>query len=267
MAQGTRAERRTFRRGIKTACRSVLHEGLPLDQDRTAMAALAHILRGKLLEKENPQRAVEAARIAAEIFEISLEKNPPGKPLDCKLGCSYCCSRIVGVSAPEAFRVAQQISNIDGGFLLRDAYLERAKRTIGVDPKARHAKRTPCALLDENACSIYPARPLSCRANASHSVQACLDAFQGKDANIPQPMVHLFLGDRCRMAIYAALRSLGFRAVSYELSEAVTLILHEDNACERWYAGEDIFADVQAPPDRTGEMDAAITAIAEAIAF
>lgn len=231
------------------------------------MVALAHILRNKLLEKENPGRAVDAARIAAEIFETSLEKNPPGKALDCKIGCAYCCSRMVGVSAPEAFWAAEQISNAGGGFLARDAYLERAKRTIGADIEARHAKPTPCALLDDNTCAIYSARPLACRANASHSVKACIEAYQGEDANIPAPMVHLFLGDRCRMAIYAALRSLGFRAVSYELSEAVTLILQEDNACERWYAGEDIFADVQAPPDRTGEMDAAITAIAEAIAF
>ncbi|MFQ5625469.1 MAG: hypothetical protein ACE5FM_02315, partial [Methyloligellaceae bacterium] len=91
--------------------RSVLRKGLPLDQDRTAMVALAHILRAKLLEDDNPERAVDAARIAAEIFDISLEKNPPGKPLDCKKGCAYCCSRLVGVSAPEAFWAAEQISN------------------------------------------------------------------------------------------------------------------------------------------------------------
>lgn len=37
--------------------------------------------------------------------------------------------------------------------------------------------------------------------------------------------------------------------------------------CGRWYAGEDIFAEVQVPPDRSAEMDAVITQIAEAIAF
>ena len=174
---------------------------------------------------------------------------------------------MVGVSAPEAFWCAEQISNAGGGFLLRDAYLERAKQTIGADMETRQARRTPCALLDQDVCAIYSARPLACRANASHAVKACLAAFQGEDVNIPAPMVHMFLGDRCRMAIYAALRSLGFPAVSYELSEAVCVILREDNACERWYAGEDIFAQVQAPPDRSVEMDAVITGIAEVIAF
>ncbi|MHA1164573.1 MAG: YkgJ family cysteine cluster protein [Alphaproteobacteria bacterium] len=267
MAQGTRTQRRAFRRQIKTARQSVKREGLPLNQDHTAMAALAHMLRGKFLEKENPGRAVDVARMAAEAFEISLEKNTPVKPIDCKMGCTYCCSRMVGVSAPEAFWVAEQISSGRGGSVQRDNFLERAKRTISAKPQERKTERMLCALLDEGACAIYSARPLACRANASHSVTACREAFEGKDANIPAPRVHFFLGDRCRMAIYVALRSLGFPAVSYELSEAVSVILSEDNACERWYGGEDIFANVQAPPDRSAEMDAVITEISQAIAF
>lgn len=231
------------------------------------MVGLAYMLRKKLLEKNNPGHVADAARIAADVFEISVTANPPGKPLDCKKGCTYCCSRLVGVSAPEAFWVAEQISNSDDGFLQRDAYFERAKRTIGADPDARHDNPTPCPLLNDGACSVYSARPVACRSNASHSVQACLAAFQGEDANIPVPLVHLFLGDRCRMAIYAALRSLNFPAVSYELSEAVAVILREENARERWYAGEDIFASVQAPSDRSREMDAVITQISRAIAF
>lgn len=231
------------------------------------MVALAYMLRKKMLEKDNPQHIADAARIAADVFEISVTANPPGKPLDCKKGCSYCCSRLVGVSAPEAFWVAEQISNSDDGFLQRDAYFERAKRTIGADPEARGSNQTPCALLNDGTCSVYSARPITCRSNASHSVAACLAAFQGEDSNIPVPLVHMFLGDRCRMAIYAALRSLKYRAVSYELSEAVSLILREENARERWYAGEDIFANVQAPPDRSREMDAVITQISQAIAF
>ena len=55
--------------------------------------------------------------------------------------------------------------------------------------------------------------------------------------------------------------------MSYELSEAVSVILREDDARARWYAGEDIFAGVQAPPDRSEQMDAAISEIAEVISF
>lgn len=231
------------------------------------MVGLAHILRKKLLEKNNPGNIAEAAGIAADVFETSLAGNPPSKPLDCKMGCAYCCSRLVGVSAPEAFWVAEQIQKSSSGFLLRDVFLERAKQTIGADPDARYNKRTSCALLDDGVCAIYSARPLICRANASHSVNACLKAYQGEDTNIPAPMVHLILGDRCRYAIYAALSSLGYPAVSYELSEAVSVILLEDNASERWLSGEDIFADVQAPADRNADVDALITEMSRAIAF
>lgn len=267
MTQSQRSKRRDFQRRIKASRKILLRKGLPLDQDRTAMIGLARILREKLLEKDNPYRVMDAARIAADIFETSLTENPPGKPLDCRKGCAYCCHRIVGVSAPEAFLIADHISNSSNEFLLRDSYFKRAELTARIDPDARHSKRTPCALLDEDACTVYSARPLACRSNASHSVEACLAAFRGEDANIPAPMVHLFLGDRCRMAIYAALRSLDYPAVSYELSEAVSVILREENACERWYAGENIFASIQAPSDRSMQMDEVITEIARAITF
>jgi len=231
------------------------------------MVGLARKLRKILLQEDEPARIVDAAKAAIGVFEISLEKNPPGKPLDCKMGCAYCCSRLVGVSSPEVFLVAEHILESADPFLAREAVLERAATTVGVDTDGRVKRRTLCALLKEGACAIYADRPLACRANASHSVAACLRAFEGKGSNIPAPLVHLFLGDRCRMAIYAALRSLGYPAVSYELSEAVSVILLEDDARARWYAGEDIFAGVQAPPDRSEQMDAAISEIAAAISF
>ena len=254
-------------RRIEAASQTVLESGLPLEQDRSAMIALARSLRGLLLQKDDPARVVHAAKAAAGVFEISLEKNPPGRPLDCKMGCTYCCSRLVGVSAPEAFLAAESILNSEDDFLRKEAFFDRAALTTGVDVSGRDKHRTPCALLADGACAIYIDRPLACRANASHSVAACLRAYEGRGSEIPAPLVHLFLGDRCRMAIYAALRSLDYPAVSYELSEAVSVVLREDNARARWCAGEDIFSGVQAPPDRSEQMDAVIDEIAEAISF
>lgn len=235
---------------IEATAKAALRTGLPLEQDRAAMIGLAFALRRTLQDETDPGRVVRAAKQAMDIFEVSLDKNPPGKPLDCKKGCAYCCSRLVGVSAPEAFLAAEHISRSQNPFLAKEAVFDRAVHTIGVDAVGRDKNRTACALLEKGICAIYADRPLACRASASHSVAACLQAYEGRGSNIPAPLVHLFLGDRCRMAVYAALRSLGYPAVSYELSEAVTVILRADDVRDRWYAGEDVFAGVQAPPDR-----------------
>ncbi len=267
MARAKNQRRPEDRARMEAAAEAALRGGLPLEQDRTAMIGLAYALRRILLDETDPGRVARAAKQATDVFEVSLDANPPGKPLDCKKGCAYCCSRLVGVSAPEAFLVVEHISRSANPFLASDGVLDRAALTVGVDAAGRGKSRTACALLENGLCAVYADRPLACRANASHSVAACLQAYEGRGSNIPVPMVHLFLGDRCRMAVYAALRSLGFPAVSYELSEAVTVILRTDDARTRWYAGEDIFAGVQAPPDRSPEMDAVISEIAEAISF
>ncbi len=267
MPPSKRKQARAFQSQMNAKCRALLKNGLPLDHDQNATIVLAYIFRQKLLEPRNTKRSADVARTATAIFELSVQRNPSDRTIDCKKGCSYCCSRTVGISAPEAFLIAEQISSSDAQFLERDAYLARAHETIRIDPDDRFSNRKFCALLKDDACSIYTGRPIVCRSNTSHQVQACIDAFDGKDSPIPVPRSHMFLADRCRMAIYAALRSLNYPAFSYEMSEAVSLVLREDAASERWLNGEDIFAGVQSLPDRTSEMDNTITRIAREILF
>lgn len=92
-----------------------------------------------------------------------------GKPIYCREGCAGCCHLAVHATWPEAAVVAgrltaqQSMQLTDYVERLQDAlpeltdlksYLKRHRQTLG-----------PCPFLDAaGACSIYPVRPLSCRA-------------------------------------------------------------------------------------------------------
>lgn len=92
-----------------------------------------------------------------------------GRALHCRRGCAGCCHMAVHATWPEALTAAgalaeQQVSRLDAYVVRLQAvlpeladlrsYLKRHRQELG-----------PCPFLDaEESCSIYPCRPLSCRA-------------------------------------------------------------------------------------------------------
>src|SRR6266705_1159607 len=72
--------------------------------------------------------------------------------MQCRRGCSMCCSQMFSISLVEA------------------AYVSRAKALTSVDDEQddegitpKPGARLPCPALKDDACSIYNARPIICR--------------------------------------------------------------------------------------------------------
>lgn len=95
--------------------------------------------------------------------------------MQCRRGCSMCCSQMFSISALEAAVIANAVAALpeDRRERLRQdarAYVERA-RELGLAETAAAAEsltprtgvRLPCPALQDDACSIYEARPLICR--------------------------------------------------------------------------------------------------------
>jgi|GEM_PF-4363111 len=121
---------------------------------------------------------VDAQDRALRNAEAALSLEPPILSLACRKGCHHCCWETVGVLAPEAIHLADELrgrlTEVELSALRRRA-TRRGAQLRDVDRSARSQLRLPCALLKDRCCSAYGHRPLACRWALSPGLQACLD--------------------------------------------------------------------------------------------
>ncbi len=231
--------------------------------------SLALLFRDCIENGEEGRGIIDAARLAYKLYDLSADRHPPPDPLSCKAGCSYCCHSFVAVTAPEAFLLAERFSEHvrDEGAMSVDEFLKRARPLAGMGPTARYDNELlPCPFLVDDKCSVYEVRPVVCRKTCSYSVQACIDGFNKVGGGtVPQDTARQTFGEGCSITLTAALRSLGFPWASYEMSEAVSVILRTEDALHRWTQGEDILAEVQSNVAVPAQLKTAIAEFSDAI--
>lgn len=115
----------------------------------------------------------------------------PNQPAtDCAAGCAFCCHLPVAVppGVAEAIRdhVAETFPSEARSALLVRLRAAEALAAVAADPtRLRHR----CPLLGaDDRCSVYPVRPISCRAFTSPSARRCeaLIAGAAPEGGIPQ---------------------------------------------------------------------------------
>jgi Fe-S-cluster containining protein len=241
-----RADRRVI---LKQTIAEVSRGGMDLrasssDQSWAVIAATRILI--DILDGHGPMRASRAAERAHEFFETSIKRNASGTKIECKQGCAFCCHVAVSALAPEVFHIANTIrARHSGDFEARLAGIRAAaSATRGVSGFDRARQRFPCALLRNNECTVYAARPSPCRGVSSLSVRVCERSFRGESAVIPIPVVWETLRNAELQAMMAALTAVGLPSESYELNEAVCVALENPAGEARWLKGEDVFAGV-----------------------
>ena len=169
--------------------------------------------------------------------------------LACRAGCAHCCKQLVTVSAPEAFMIAQQIRERPAS---RDAVVAAAGNLSGLLRTGRWMRTPDCSFLSSMACSIYDARPFSCRGFVSRNVKAC-ESFALTGSAVPMPEDFVAVLNACRMILVAAIRLAGLKDATFELNAAVTAALAMPDAEQQWLQGEPVFAGIETgsppPPD------------------
>lgn len=169
----------------------------------------------------------------------------------CKAGCGWCCHQQVGLSAPEAIRIAAHIQALpaEEGEAMTARVRQVAERTAGMDTGDWAGARIACPFLGADGnCMIYAVRPLRCRGVHSIDVEFCigcyedLEAMRAKmEAGDLEPVfldmpVRIF--DSALAGILSALRKLAPKAVvSLEMSATVAALLDQPRLAERWLAG------------------------------
>jgi hypothetical protein len=261
-------KRREIREKLK-AGRSLLGKGLSLQPKAAEIVAVAMAVKAKLDEAGNPRRASEAAELAQTLVETSLNARPPTlQKIACARGCAYCCHTFVGVTPPEAFRLADAVRAGLAAGMSTETIRERGRPLMGIAPDKRIGGKLPCPLLVDGACSVYRHRPLVCRQATSLDLVACVDEFEGRNlaAQIPISGTHLQHSSNAHITLLGALKAAGYSTDALDLASALDVALSNPDAEARWLGGEDVFRNVPRLVTREATTRRAIDHIASALA-
>jgi Fe-S-cluster containining protein len=159
-----------------------------------------------------------------------------GAPIECRAGCSHCCSAKVEALAPEIFLLARELQRRPAEEL--NAVIQRLKEHVGKHSEATAwGQRSPCPFLTNNRCSIYEVRPSVCRKAHSLDVKQC----EANAPEIPQTLSIAVGAEALMKGTSDAYGTLGFNTSAHELGRAVLMALTDPSEEARWYSGEAVF--------------------------
>lgn len=133
-------------------------------------------------------RAVELARsVMASTSNLAdgFLARAPAESVACKAGCDHCCHQLVGVTPPEALAILSYLRatrSRDELASLASRVTAAREKTRGLSSRERFSPDHPCVFLEAGRCSIYEARPLSCRGVNSLDAGECAKRLRDPDA-------------------------------------------------------------------------------------
>ena len=199
-----------------------------------------------------PEEFDEAARGALREFDTFSES--ASARFACRAGCSLCCSLRVDVFAHDVFHLARHILvHFPDGEL--DALLTRlaahAEKVLPLTPFGHATQNIPCPMLREGCCSVYAARPHSCRRHHSLDFAACQYTYD-HPTDLETPAAHdgplyrtLSAAMQQDIEAYA---ERGFDYTIYELGTALLEALTDPASWTRWRGGETAFLQASITP-------------------
>lgn len=179
---------------------------------------------------EQADTIADAARDATAIADAAtaaIREHIPNQPGNaCASGCAACCHLYVQVPPGTATVMARHIA---AHFTPDQQTALRARLEVAA-AAARDAAdvtklRLRCALLgDDNRCTVYDVRPLTCRAFTSRSVARCHDVVFGvvpEGTGVEQNAAHYRIHMEATFALEQAARNRGLSDAQKGLAQAL----------------------------------------------
>jgi len=221
----------------------------PINEDLAARQkeAVVESARAGRTGKSALEMAYSALVLADHLISAFEWANPLPQPIVCQAGCHVCCFNQVELTPAEALVLGDYVDRyFPPGEKTR--LLARITRNLklkaGKDKKEIAAIRhkLPCPFLRAKKCSVYPVRPLLCRAMHSLNVDHCRQ-------EIISPMSHFeFYSHRYEMVLSliagldAGCRALGCQFRALDLARAVRDFLQAESPVEDWIQGKNVFS-------------------------
>ena len=225
----------------------------PVAQLHRAVSGTARVTSAAILATGRTVEAVHTIVERAGALGGAYMQRSPTDPslLACKKGCSACCHRPVGTTAPSVLRLAAWLREHRTSEELAEVH----RRVVALDDMThgktwtpRERPPNPCALLVDGVCSVYEVRPFVCRAWNAVDAEDC-KRTTGQDAvemrfDLYQRAVFAAVEDGIKLALAEA----GLDGGNLELTASLRAALERPDAGEAWLAGEPVFAGCEAKP-------------------
>jgi Fe-S-cluster containining protein len=198
-----------------------------------------------------PEQALEIAVSAFFLadhltWRFESEQDLP-HPLACREDCASSCYNQVELTPPEALlighHIAENLSSAEKDLVLATA-ARNINLTAGKSQSAIAAMRRelPCPLLIDRRCSVYPVRPLVCRAMHGFDRERCeAELHAGSLASSTYYAHRHDIGVSVSAGLREGCRAAGLQAGTLNLARALKDFFGQQNPAERWIAGEKVF--------------------------
>jgi hypothetical protein len=208
---------------------------------------------GQLAKKEiNDLGPLIAYQRSTQRHDERLAQAPDAQTLDCKAGCAWCCSFSVDLRPVEAFNILQRIENTfnnDEKQQLRSEMSANSAILSGLDDLQRMRQTIKCPFLVENQCSIYEARPQTCRNYHATNSAGCQQSYEEpNNLEIPPDFASgvYQAGGAHVEAFSKAMQTAGYDSAAYELNSAMLeLMADPDSVRLRFDAKLPVFFSVE----------------------
>ena len=204
----------------------------------------------RLLKVRTPAQMMTALGWGVDELDQAYAKTPARvlARVACRAGCDSCCSVPVDVSAHEVFFAADHIQVHFSPAALTAVIARLARhrdRVAAYVEGQRPRSRKPCALLKAGACSIYAARPATCRSHHTSDVSLCI--ANKADASVDVTKVYLPTL-RARMfavmfGVDEAMEAAGYDERCYDFGSALHEALTNSLCLIRWLRRQPAFPD------------------------
>jgi len=210
-------------------------------------------LAADIAASTSPGEFDRAAQSALSSFDQITERAQV--KVACREGCSLCCASLrVDVFAHEVFLIARHVRDHFSAEEMSNLLLRLAEHSSKVSlltPFEHATRNIPCPLLRDGRCSVYSARPHSCRRHHSTDFAACQLTFD-HPTDLDIPAAHdrqLFRELTGAMQEHiAAYEASGFDYTIYELGTALQEALEDPSCWQHWQGHEEAFIRASVTP-------------------
>jgi Fe-S-cluster containining protein len=180
--------------------------------------------------------------------DARLSAAPDAHTLACKNGCFWCCYFTVDVRAVEVFGIldfmARELSADEQARVWREIEANNALLQ-GLSAMQRMKRNVKCPFLAAGRCTIYEARPQTCRNYHATDATGCRISYeQPQNTEIDPdfaPLVYQAGGAHVD-AFCSSLQLRGYDTTAYELSAALAAAIADPDARARFEAKQKPFA-------------------------